>query len=112
MNQHGSGDEVIRHGDMIVQSKKYPSIFINFDYRLGIFGWIHGEQGSGITNNIGMLDQQEALRWVQRNIAAFGGDPSRVTLQGQSEGSSTILAHMVSPGSASLFHRAVMHSPV
>jgi len=111
INQHGSGSEVLRRGDMIVQSQKYPTIFINFDFRLGVFGWI-SLKGSNISENLGLQDQQAALRWVRDNIAAFGGDPSRVTLQGQSEGSGIILTHMAAPGSKGLFHRVAMHSPV
>jgi len=111
MNQHGSGREDLRHGDLIVQSSKMPVIYINFDFRLGIFGWIYGEQGSGVTNNLGFMDQQLLLQWVQRHISAFGGDPRKVTLMGQSEGATIILTHLVSPGSAGLFHRCVLASP-
>mmetsp|Transcript_53396 Transcript_53396/g.165247 ORF Transcript_53396/g.165247 Transcript_53396/m.165247 type:complete len:602 (+) Transcript_53396:97-1902(+) len=111
MNQHGSGQEPIRHGDGVVQSAKFPTIFVNFDFRMGIFGWIYGAKGENITNNLGLYDQQEALRWVHRNIEAFGGDRSRVTLQGQSEGAGNIMMHLVSPGSAGLFYRVIFHSP-
>lgn len=111
LNQHGSGHEEIRQGDLIVQSPRYPTIFINFDFRLAIFGWIYGERGSGITNNLGLMDQQLLLRWVQRHIGAFGGDPDSVTLMGQSEGAAGIIAHLTSPASKGLFHRCVLHSP-
>mmetsp|Transcript_48480 Transcript_48480/g.144816 ORF Transcript_48480/g.144816 Transcript_48480/m.144816 type:complete len:613 (-) Transcript_48480:1034-2872(-) len=111
MNQHGSGSEAFRRGDGITQSRKFPTIFINFDFRLGIYGWIDME-GTDIPANIAVRDQQAALRWVKDNIAAFGGDPNRVTLQGQSEGCSTILVHMTAPGSQGLFSRVVLHSPV
>jgi len=111
MNQHGSGAEAFRQGDGLVQSAKYPTIFINFDFRMGIFGWISGAKGSNVTSNLGMLDQQAALRWVQRNIGFFGGDARRVTLQGQSEGAGILLAHLVAPGSRGLFDRVAFHSP-
>lgn len=111
MNQHGTGHEEIRHGDMIVQSSRYPVIFINFDFRLGIFGWIYGAEGSGITNNLGLVDQQLLLQWVQRHIGAFGGDPGAVTLLGQSEGGGILLSHLVAPASAGLFHRCIFFSP-
>jgi len=111
INQHGSGFEPIRQGDGITQCQQYPTIFVNFDFRMGIFGWI-SLPGSNISDNLGLQDQQAALRWVHDHIAAFGGDPSRVTLQGQSEGSGIILVHMVAPGSKDLFQRAVFHSPV
>jgi len=111
INQHGSGSEGGRRGDGITNSSKYPTIFVNFNWRLGIYGWIDLE-GSNISRNLGLLDQQAALRWVKENIAAFGGDPARVTLQGQSEGCGAVLVHLVAPGSAGLFYRAVWHSPV
>jgi len=110
INQHGSGSEWLRRGDGIANSTSYPTIFVNFNFRLGIFGWITLKD-SNISSNLGLLDQQAALRWVQGNIAAFGGDPTRVTLQGQSEGCGIILVHMVAPGSRGLFHRCVFHSP-
>jgi len=111
MNQHGSGQESLRQGDMIVQSTTHPAIFINFDFRLGIFGWLAPPEGTDIPTNLGLSDQQMALRWVQDNIRNFGGDPNRVTLQGQSEGAGVILVHMVSPHSAGLFQQAAFHSP-
>lgn len=60
--------------------------------------------------NMGMKDQVVALRWVQRNIAAFGGNPNSVTLCGYSAGSFSIMLHMVSPMSKNLFHRAISMS--
>jgi len=111
MNMHGAGAEPLRQGDGVVLSEKYPTIFVNFDYRLGIFGWIYTEPDSGVPNSLGIIDQQEALRWVHHNIAAFGGDPNRVVLMGQSEGAGNIMNHVISPGSAGLFYRVVFHSP-
>mmetsp|Transcript_47494 Transcript_47494/g.137168 ORF Transcript_47494/g.137168 Transcript_47494/m.137168 type:complete len:593 (-) Transcript_47494:1436-3214(-) len=111
MNMHGAGAEPLRQGDGVVLSEKYPTIFVNFDYRLGIFGWIYTEPDSGVPNSLGIIDQQEALRWVQENIAAFGGDPTKVALMGQSEGAGNIMNHVISPASAGLFWRAIFHSP-
>merc|ERR1719311_1770868 len=61
----------------------------------------------GVSGNYGFLDQQLCLKWVRRHGALLGGDVSRVTLLGQSAGGTSILAHLVSPGSKGLFHRAI-----
>lgn len=60
--------------------------------------------------NLGLKDQVVALRWIQRNIAAFGGNPDNVTISGYSVGSLSVMLHMVSPMSKGLFHRAIMMS--
>ena len=62
--------------------------------------------------NWGFLDQVAALRWVQQNIAHFGGNPDRVTIFGESAGGISVSSHVVSPMSKGLFHRAIMESGV
>jgi carboxylesterase type B len=88
-------------------------IGVTFNYRLGVFGFLAhpgltAEQGE--SGNYGFLDQQAALRWLRRNIAAFGGDPSRVTVGGESAGGWSVCAHLVSPGSRELFAQAIIQS--
>ena len=77
-------------------------VTVSVSYRLGFdgFGWI-----PDAPHNRGLLDQIEALRWVRRNIAAFGGDPDRVTIAGQSAGGGSVWALLVSPPAAGLFRR-------
>merc|ERR1712232_59541 len=60
--------------------------------------------------NLGFLDQREAMRWVHKHISAFGGDPGRVTIFGESAGGNSVAMHYVSLGSAGLFHGAIVQS--
>lgn len=78
-------------------------------FRLGVFACF-GHPGLADGGTFGLQDQQAALRWVRREIARFGGDPENVTLIGESYGALTIVAHLVSPASAGLFHRAILQS--
>ena len=87
-------------------------VIVTVNYRLGRFGflahpWLSGESLTGSSGNYGFLDQVAALRWVQENIAAFGGDPGCVTIFGVSAGSASVSLHMISPLSKGLFHRAI-----
>lgn len=79
------------------------------NFRLGVFGCF-GHPGLADGGTFGLQDQQAALRWVAREIARFGGDPANVTLVGVSYGALMIAAHLVSPASAGLFHRAILQS--
>lgn len=85
-----------------------PLIIITSNYRLGALGFL--AVGDSISGNQGILDQRFALQWVQRNIKSFGGDPSRVTLWGESAGAMSTGLHLVSPGSDGLYHQAIMES--
>ena len=90
-------------------------VVVNFAYRLGVFGYfaheaLAAESPNGTTGNYGLLDQIQALKWVQKNIAAFGGDPAQVTVAGESAGASSVGALCVSPLSEGLFVRAIAES--
>lgn len=88
-------------------------IVVTFNYRLGLLGFLAHpslDDGSRGAVNYGLLDQQAALRWVQDNIAAFAGDPGRVTLFGESAGGASVYAQMASPGAAGLFQQAIVQS--
>lgn len=90
-------------------------IFVNFAYRLGVFGYytaddLKEESPNNTTGNYGLLDQIAALNWVKDNIAAFGGDPDRITIAGESAGSSSVNAICVSPLTEGLFNYAIAES--
>ncbi|KAH6929825.1 hypothetical protein HPB50_005976 [Hyalomma asiaticum] len=84
-------------------------IVVTFNYRVGINGFLSLEIPE-IPGNMGLWDQNMVLKWVQRNIASFGGDPNEVTLGGQSAGSTSVGLHAMSPHSKGLFKRAIMQS--
>ena len=88
------------------------AVVVTINYRLGALGFLaHPALAShGAAGNYGLMDQQAALRWVQRNIAQFGGDPRNVTIAGQSAGGLSVLAQLVSPGARGLFQRAIVQS--
>ncbi|MGD0558636.1 MAG: carboxylesterase/lipase family protein [Streptosporangiaceae bacterium] len=89
-------------------------IVVTINYRIGALGFLAdaalaGSPG-GSSGDYGLMDQQAALRWVQRNIRGFGGDPRNVTLFGESAGGLSTLAQLVSPGARGLFQRAIVES--
>ncbi|XP_072017086.1 pyrethroid hydrolase Ces2a-like [Amphiura filiformis] len=79
------------------------------NFRIGALGFLYTGEDT-MLGNFAILDQQAALRFVQNNIAAFGGDPSKVTLMGPSSASEMIAIHLISPLSDNLFHQAIMTS--
>jgi para-nitrobenzyl esterase len=98
--------KLIAGGDVIV---------VTINYRIGALGFLAhpaltAESPTNASGNYGLMDQQYALQWVHRNIAAFGGNPRRVTIAGESAGGISVHAHMASPGAAGLFHRAIVES--
>ena len=82
-------------------------VVVTFNYRVGIEGFAQIE---GAPANRGLLDQVAALEWVRDNIRAFGGDPARVTIFGQSAGGGSVAALLAMPRAAGLFHRAIASS--
>eukprot|EP00698_Gefionella_okellyi_P003847 TRINITY_DN1356_c0_g1_i2.p1 TRINITY_DN1356_c0_g1~~TRINITY_DN1356_c0_g1_i2.p1 ORF type:complete len:530 (+),score=81.31 TRINITY_DN1356_c0_g1_i2:28-1617(+) len=94
-------------------AKKHGVIVVTPNYRLGAFGFLALREFldlDGTTGNYGVQDQRSALQWVQRNIKAFGGDPSQVTIFGESAGAFSVCYHLASEASAGLFHAAIMES--
>ena len=90
-------------------------LVVSLNYRMGVFGFLAlpelaEESEHHATGNYGLLDQVAALQWVQRNIAAFGGDPGNVTIFGESAGSMSVSALLASPLAQGLFHRAIGES--
>jgi para-nitrobenzyl esterase len=106
----GAGDQ---HDGSLIASTDHI-IVVSINYRLGPFGFLTlpGLSRSRLTasGNFGLLDQEAALRWVQRNIAAFGGNPAKVTIDGESAGGWSVCALMTSPLARGLFRGAIMQS--
>lgn len=102
----GSGDLAIFDPTALVAETRV--IVVSVTYRLGLFGYL--ATGTGRPANLGLLDQLEAFRWVQRNIGAFGGDPGRVTAFGQSAGGDAVAHLMATADAPSLFQRAIIQS--
>jgi len=114
------------HGDGFFQSSggiygaerlatQGDAVVVTFNYRLGALGFLahpalDGGVAKHLSGNFGLEDQQAALRWVQRNAAAFGGDAGNVTIFGESAGAMSVCAHLAAPGSAGLFERAIIQS--
>ena len=90
-------------------------VVVSINYRVGPLGWLahpqlSAESPDGLSGNYGLLDQIEALRWVKRNISAFGGDPSNVTIAGESAGGLSVVYLLASPPARGLFAKAIAES--
>ena len=108
----GDGSEPRYDGESLAK-KGIVSVTIN--YRLSAFGFLalpelSAEAPYRASGNYGFLDQRQALEWVQKNITAFGGDPARVTIAGESAGSRSVSVQLLSPLSKGLFAGAIMES--
>lgn len=102
----GSGSEYDGH----ILAETQDVIVVTINYRLGALGFLSHPALGDEAGNFGLLDQQLALQWVKRNIAAFGGDPQRVTIFGESAGGVSVCLQLLAPGSAGLFSRAINES--
>ena len=109
----GSSREIRAQGEGLVVGGGV--IFVNFNYRLGAFGYLDFTTFSSrereFESNLGPRDQVAALEWVRDNIAAFGGDPGRVTVFGESAGANAVTTLMTVPRARGLFARAIAQSP-
>lgn len=112
----GSSADQRYNGSFLVQESVQMGtgiIFVSFNYRLGIFGFMAGPvlEQTGDTN-IAIHDQRMALTWIQENISKFGGDPNHVTIFGESAGASSVGVHLLAQGGrdSGLFHAAIAQS--
>ncbi|HVU23377.1 MAG TPA: carboxylesterase family protein [Opitutus sp.] len=108
----GSGEVLLYDGEGLA---KKGVVVVTINYRLGVFGFLaHPGLTAGsphhASGNYGLMDQIAALRWVRDNIAAFGGDPARITVAGQSAGAGSVLHLLVAPEARGLFQRAIVQS--
>lgn len=111
-NVIGSADET-SNGQRLYDGARLAArgdvVVVTLQYRLGPLGWL-AHPALPDTANLALMDQRAALRWVQRNIGAFGGDPARVMLFGESAGATNVCALLTSPDVAGLFTRAAVQS--
>ncbi|MFD6893854.1 carboxylesterase/lipase family protein [Rhodococcus sp. NPDC060086] len=100
------GESLVRGGDIV---------YVSLNYRLGALGYLDFSEFSDASgpfaSNLGLRDQVAALEWVQRNIAAFGGDPGNVTIFGESAGGTSVTTLLATPAARGLFARAIAQSP-
>ncbi|MGW4929319.1 carboxylesterase/lipase family protein [Agromyces sp. NPDC004153] len=108
----GSSGEYPRQGELLV--RRHGVVYVSLNYRLGALGWLdfrrYGSARHPLECNLGLRDQVLALEWVRRNIAAFGGDPGKVTLFGESSGGNSVTTLMTVPAAEGLFARAIAQS--
>ncbi len=107
---HGGGFRLGSSSDGTYLAGSGHVVHVSVDYRLGILGFLANKALGARSGNYALRDQQEALRWVRRNISKFGGDPDNVTIYGASAGGSSVCAHTASPVSKGLFHKGIAQS--
>src|SRR6201996_2299461 len=110
--QAGSGKEAMYDGARLAA---HGAVVVSINYRLGVLGYLalpelSAESPLGVSGNYGLLDQIEALRWIKRNIRAFGGDPSNVTIAGESAGGLSVMYLLAAPDARGLFAKAIAQS--
>ena len=108
----GAASQTLYDGEELA---RLGCVVVSINYRLGLFGFLahpalSRESEANVSGNYGLLDQIEGLRWVKRNISAFGGDPRRVTIFGESAGGISVLCLMVAPQAKGLIHGAIAQS--
>ena len=108
----GSSRDPLNGGAHIAE---HGVVVVSINYRLGVLGYmahpeLSKESPLGISGNYGLLDQIQALKWVQRNVSAFGGDPANVTIAGESAGALSVMYLMASPEAKGLFAKALAES--
>ncbi|MEJ3403278.1 carboxylesterase/lipase family protein [Rathayibacter sp. YIM 133350] len=116
---HGGGYSTGSSRDFSGQGEGFAGsgrvVYVSFNYRLGPFGYLdfrrYSTRAHRFDGNLGLRDQAAALRWVRANIRAFGGDPRRVTVFGESAGGNAITTLMATPSARGLFARAIAQSP-
>lgn len=104
---HGSSSVEVFNGAILAARTGF--IVVSFNYRLGVLGFLDANSPEA-PGNVGLMDQNLALRWIQENIHHFRGDPSRVTIFGESAGGMSAHAHVISPVSSGLFKSACLMS--
>lgn len=115
---HGGALNTGSSSDMLYDGARLANrglVVVSINYRLGVFGYLAHPQLSaesplGVSGNYGLLDQIEALRWVQHNIGAFGGDAANVTIAGESAGALSVMYLMAAPAARGLFAKAIAQS--
>ncbi len=100
--------------DPVHLTRRGDIVFVSINYRLNAFGYVdfsgYSTPERPFDSNLGLRDQVAALQWIQRNIAAFGGDPDNVTVFGESAGGCSVTTLLATPAAKGLFHRAVAQS--